>query len=628
MASASSGSGPRPAAQPPSLQLPAHSTRASRSNNTLTPPACGGGDTQSSRAAELERGLYDEINALRRPKSWTTTELLRLGLSDHGCSSAIAGSRAFELVTLGVIVANAVWIGYDTETNRAPTIAQAATHVVVVENCFCVYFTTELLIRFLAFDKPSQCLSDNWFRFDAFLVGLMVTETWVVLAVASSTNNLDVLRPLRLLRLARVMRLMTAVPELLMLAKGMVAATRSVVSIFVLLVLALYVWACIFAQQTNALHKDHIRLLNLLAEDLLGSQLSDEDKEACGLDTGREIDPIIGLCSPDWDSQLSDLHASYGTVPRAMFTLFGGGTILDDLNGTLQLLRNVSPALHWAFIAFILFSSFGLLNMLVGVLCEVISATAEGERNGTMLRLARERFSHAYEIIDADKSGRISLHEFSQMHEYPQVQATMQLLGIEERHLRTLALCIFETEDPDALEEEAMSPASEDAEADPSEHVAHLVQPKMVAARRSNPALPCSRKPRRKSQIHRRELGVDEFLEGVIQLRPQNDASVLDICELRRGLRDSSRRMDDSLSDFCTALHDVTRRQRDWNNGRTTRPRPVGSLPNKALELTVAEFDILVDRKLTPLRSRVLGVQRELEMLMGARIDIGPLGFA
>merc|ERR1719473_1448938 len=68
---------------------------------------------------------------------------------------------------------------------------------------------------------------------------------------SSPTAGLGFLRLLRLLRLSRMARLMRSVPELVTLIKGMVAATRSVFSTLVLLVLFMYVFAIIFVGVYN-----------------------------------------------------------------------------------------------------------------------------------------------------------------------------------------------------------------------------------------------------------------------------------------------------------------------------------------------------------------------------------------
>merc|ERR1719262_2019509 len=88
---------------------------------------------------------------------------------------------------------------------------------------------------------------------------MMVLETWlmtlVVLFFLGDTNGsggnaslLRVARLLRLTRMARMARLLRAMPELLILIKGMVAALRSVFFTLGLLFVMLYIFGIAFVQ--------------------------------------------------------------------------------------------------------------------------------------------------------------------------------------------------------------------------------------------------------------------------------------------------------------------------------------------------------------------------------------------
>merc|ERR1719456_1753997 len=116
----------------------------------------------------------------------------------------------------------------------------------------------------------------------------MVAETWILVVASDGGNSgpdLGSLRLLRLLRLSRMVRLMRSVPELLTLVKGMMAATRSVFSTLVLLVLFIYVFGIIF----TGLYR-------------------------CESGDCPDIDP--------------DMIAYFGSMGQSMFTLFVSGTLL------------------------------------------------------------------------------------------------------------------------------------------------------------------------------------------------------------------------------------------------------------------------------------------------------------
>merc|ERR1719271_1998482 len=86
----------------------------------------------------------------------------------------------------------------------------------------------------------------------------MVGETWImsiiILATSSgqggtglsNTSILKLARLVRLTRMARMAKLLRAVPELIILIKGIVVASRSVCFTLTLLVLLVYFFAIIF----------------------------------------------------------------------------------------------------------------------------------------------------------------------------------------------------------------------------------------------------------------------------------------------------------------------------------------------------------------------------------------------
>merc|ERR550537_576815 len=87
----------------------------------------------------------------------------------HGASQRIARSKVFEQITLAVIFANAVWIGYDADENTEDTIQYAKQQFQIGENFFCFFFTIEWAVRYFSFAEKKHCLVDHWFKFDSLL---------------------------------------------------------------------------------------------------------------------------------------------------------------------------------------------------------------------------------------------------------------------------------------------------------------------------------------------------------------------------------------------------------------------------------------------------------------------------
>merc|ERR1719235_379146 len=187
----------------------------------------------------------------------------------------------------------------------------------------------------------------------------MIFETWIMpLAMPAGSGggmgDASMLRLLRLLRLTRMARLFRSVPELLTLLKGMAAAMRSVFSTLVLLVLFIYVFGIIFKQQSEG--------------------------------AGEE------------------LEAMFGSIPEAMWNLLLGGTLLDNITLHLNLLREEVPVLAGVFLVWMLLSSFTILNMLIGVLCEVVSSVSVAEKEKGVVSYVRSTLMGVLDSIDENRT--------------------------------------------------------------------------------------------------------------------------------------------------------------------------------------------------------------------------------
>merc|ERR1719379_576699 len=206
-----------------------------------------------------------------------------------------------------------------------------------------LFFTFEVIVRFLSYTRKCSCFCDGWFVFDSFLVFCMILETWVMKIVeaaagggggAAILSNFSALRLLRLLRLTRMVRIMQAVPELMMLVKVMVSATKSVSFILMFLVLVMYVFAII----------------------------------------------MMSLMSEPGEYEPETYGYVFGSMGDAMMCLLTNGVLGDNLNQAVNMIREHSIFSVCLFFFFFCISAILLLNMLIGVLCEVISSKAEEEK--------------------------------------------------------------------------------------------------------------------------------------------------------------------------------------------------------------------------------------------------------
>merc|ERR1719482_1395006 len=91
----------------------------------------------------------------------------------------------------------------------------------------------------------------------------MVAETWILSTIVTlaqggggssifgNASVLKIFRLMRLTRMARMAKLLWAIPELVILIKGILTAARSVFFTLMLLVILLYLYAIVFRQITK-----------------------------------------------------------------------------------------------------------------------------------------------------------------------------------------------------------------------------------------------------------------------------------------------------------------------------------------------------------------------------------------
>jgi hypothetical protein len=109
-----------------------------------------------------------------------------------------------------------------------------------------------------------------------------------------------------------------------------------------------------------------------------------------------------------------------------MHNLIIYGTFLDNLadfvlgvkedSSESRLNIAICLIMVWLYIAL---ASLTVMNMLIGVLCEVISAVAEEEKESMMIDKVKEKFSSIVEELDRNKDGVLSWEEFKKNSRHP-----------------------------------------------------------------------------------------------------------------------------------------------------------------------------------------------------------------
>lgn len=163
---------------------------------------------------------------MRRPPSHTCTGRFR------GVLFTIAESQAFDIIVMGVIMINTVFMasrfyGQPTEWEEA---------LAVVNVIFNVFFTSEAVVK-LGGLGLHQYFTLGWNRFDFALV----LGGWVGIGVDIG----PVATIFRIFRVARIFRLVRTSKGLLQLLRTLIISIPSLLNVGALLVLLLFIYACV-----------------------------------------------------------------------------------------------------------------------------------------------------------------------------------------------------------------------------------------------------------------------------------------------------------------------------------------------------------------------------------------------
>ncbi len=256
----------------------------------------------------------------------------------------------------------------------------------------------EIVVRFIAFAKKQDCLRDPWFRFDGTLALLMVIETWIMQLFFSNANLPTApLRLLRLLRLSRLIRLLSSFPELVSMWRGMWVASRAVFSSLLLLVVFTYVFGIVI----------HMAL-----------------------------------------SQQKALEGDFASLEQCMWRLIMDGVFLDGTGDVFDRLFELDDIFTvivsvFVFFSFILFASITLMNMLIGILCEVVSTVTQKERDEVAIRVMKNSILKELKHFDANSNGMISKEELTEVMKSEGTLMALRSLDVDAACLRELQRALF-----------------------------------------------------------------------------------------------------------------------------------------------------------------------------------------
>jgi len=128
--------------------------------------------------------------------------------------------------------------------------------------------------------------------------------------------------------------------------------------------------------------------------------------------------------------EYDDLKETFSSVSQTMWILALQGCLLDDLVDMMNDIVNASKVLAGVFALFIILANFVLLNMLIGLLAEVVSQAGTEDEEEMKIKSLRHRMEEILECHDTEDDERLDLAEFSLMMKNPTMQQTLDEFGI------------------------------------------------------------------------------------------------------------------------------------------------------------------------------------------------------
>mmetsp|Transcript_114859 Transcript_114859/g.223124 ORF Transcript_114859/g.223124 Transcript_114859/m.223124 type:complete len:876 (+) Transcript_114859:52-2679(+) len=267
----------------------------------------------------------------------------------------------------------------------------------ILEHMLLVVYVFELAVRMknfgIRFVNPNNP-DITWNVLDSLIVCSSVADSWVMPLCAilrkslfgaapdgsqsggiSLSKVMMLMRMLRLFRILRLVKLVKAVRPLFILVTSMVSAFQGVVWVLVLTIVTLYGMA-------------------IITTSLIGHRLA--------------FPP---------EAHISDeVIMPFSTVPESMFTLFRvmSGASSDKEAAAIDAILETLPTLKFAFVFFMITSSWTLLSILTAVVSEnMITSTGTQEQELKMQTEEEDRLEHKatlqdlFDEMDEDGSGSI-----------------------------------------------------------------------------------------------------------------------------------------------------------------------------------------------------------------------------
>jgi voltage-gated sodium channel len=302
---------------------------------------------------------------------------------------------------------NAFIIGLEQEMSDSDGGVSDRVVWYMLEMIFAGIFTIEILLRISA--QKVRFALDIWNVLDTFIVVGCVIDALVLqpAKMGGKARMLSTLRTLRVIRLIRLVRMFKFFRELWLLAGGLVNSIKALGWICIILLLMAYVCAVVVTTEIGQ-------------------------------------NPEVYGNGPSYDGEVWPYEEYFGSIFKSVFTLFQVMTLDGWCDDIVRHIFYFQPILALLFIAFLVLTVFGLLNVLIGVVVEntlaaaTISDQAMEREQAAKRKRALDQLDVMLELSDSNRSGTISLQELQAASQSRVVLQQLDILEVKPQEMETL----------------------------------------------------------------------------------------------------------------------------------------------------------------------------------------------
>jgi len=355
----------------------------------------------------------EDVPKTEEEKGKDMTEMLkqyRDNDDDDEVQEFVVDKNWFNMMIGVVIMTNTLVIGFEVDYGPQPAVDADGYDLPLAikdrqmwytfEAIFSVIFIVEALLKMYYYHWAYFKTWPN--RFDFTLVVLSIVDTFMLQLMnqAGSLRKLTVLRVVKMARLCRLIRLLSMFKELWLVVSGVMQSLRTIMWVAVIILMIVYVIAIVMTMQVG-----HNPMFDLYFKK-----------------------------SGGWDHRMF-----FGSVPRSMLTMFQVVTLDQWCENIARhvITGSENKLFVLFFVVFIFCTSFGLLNLVVGIIVENTLAAARNNAEKIAQKQHEDRvrtleaLRDIFEIADADRSGTIELSEFEEVIKRREVKAKLLLIDIQ-----------------------------------------------------------------------------------------------------------------------------------------------------------------------------------------------------